>query len=103
LNAELQAGLADAIRQLEAETAETITIAGVCYPCTAGDLVRGSLEWFQGGAADMQNVPVNVARDALVTAPAINSLATFRGQSFRIKSVDQGATLWSLSLVQQFA
>jgi hypothetical protein len=66
-------------------------------------MINGSLEFLQGGAANMRNVSVCVLQSDLPIAPTVNTLAVFRGVEFRVKSIADSGTLWQLTLVQEFA
>ena len=102
MNADLQSELDAAIGELQAVTGETVTLAGIDYTCTRGTMINGSLEFFQGGAADIQNVSVCIRQIDLPVQPAVNTLAVFGGINLRVKSVDASADLWQLTLVQEF-
>jgi hypothetical protein len=103
MNASLQAQLVDAIRQLQGLTVETVTLAGVNYPCTAATMIGGTLEFFQGGASNMQTVSVCIVQDDLPTEPEVNTPAVFRDLNFRVKSVDDAGIFYQLLLVQEKA
>jgi hypothetical protein len=103
MNADFQAAMIDAGRRLQSVTGEPVTINGACYTCTAATEVKGSIEFFQGGAANMQNVVVNVLQADLPLQPAVDLLAIFRGNNFRVKSVDDSGVSWQILLVQEFA
>jgi hypothetical protein len=103
LNAELQAEMVDAIRQLQGETAGTVTLAGVDYPCTASSMVTGRLDLVQGGALAIKSVTVSVLQADLPIEPTVNSLAVFRGNNLRVLSTDDAETFWSIMLVQEDA
>ena len=103
MNASILTRLDGAVQQLQATTRETVTLAGIAYTCTAATTLNGSLEFSQGGAADMQNVSVCVLQSDLPIAPSINTVAVFRVADFRVKSVDDSGTLWQLTLIQEFA
>jgi hypothetical protein len=90
-------------RFVQSKLGETVTLAGVSYPCVAGSALSGALDFVQGGALDMQHIPVCVLKDDLAVQPAVNTLAVFRGVSLRVKSVDDDGTNWQISLVQEFA
>lgn len=103
MNADLQPLFDDALGDLQSVTGETVTLAGVNYTCTGATMINGSLEFFQGGAADMQNVAVCIRQSDLPTQPAVNTLAVFHGINFRVKSVDDAGALWHIQLIQEFA
>jgi hypothetical protein len=102
MNASLLARLDGAVQQLQAITRETVTLAGTSYTCTAATTINDSLEFFQGGAADMRHVSVCVLQSDLPIAPSVNTIALFRGGNFRVKSVSDSGTLWQLTLIQEF-
>jgi hypothetical protein len=103
LNADLQTLFDDALGDLQSVTGETVTLAGIDYTCTAATAINGSLEFFQGGAADMQNVSLCIRQSDLPVQPAVNALAVFHGINFRVKSVDDAGALWQIMLIQEFA
>jgi hypothetical protein len=94
--------MADAGRQLQSVSGECVTINGVTCNCTAATEIKGSLEFEEGGAFNMQNVIVNVLQADLPSPPVIDSPAVFRGNALRVKSVDDAGTIWQILLVQQF-
>jgi hypothetical protein len=103
LDADLQAEIDDAISQLQGLTGETVIFAGVSYPASASSMLNGTLEFLQGGAADIQNITVCVRQSILPIPPAINTVARFRGLNLRVKSVNDGGTIWEILLIQEFA
>jgi hypothetical protein len=102
MNASLLAMLDGAVQRLQSITRETVTLAGIDYACTAATVINGSLEFFQGGAADMRNASVCVLQSDLPIAPSVNTVALFRGDNFRVKSIADSGTLWQLMLIQEF-
>ena len=95
--------MAAARRQQQALTAETVSLAGVSYPCTVATTLAGSLEFEQGGALNIQHISINVEKDDLRNQPAVNTPAVFRGNELRVKSVDDAQGFWEIMLVQEFA
>jgi hypothetical protein len=91
-----------AARFVQTKRNETVVLAGVSYPCVPGSGLSGMLEFVQGGALDMENIPVCVLKCDLSTQPPQNTLAVFRGVNLRVKSVDDDGTYWNISLVQEF-
>lgn len=102
LNPDIQAAMTDAGRQLQSISGETVVLDGVTYTCVPASELKGSLDFAEGGAISMLNVIVNVLQADLVAAPAIDTLADFRGNPLRVKSVDDAGTIWQILLVQQF-
>jgi|SRR6516164_10937797 hypothetical protein len=103
LNAQTTAAFIDAQRLLQAVNGETITIAGTDYPCLAADLITGNRVWEQGGATQQITITVSVLKEDLPNTPISNTLATFRGLSLRIFSLNDADTFWQIDLIQQLA
>jgi hypothetical protein len=102
LNPDIQAAMTDGGRELQAISGETVVLDGVTYHCVPATELKGSLDFEEGGAVNMLNVIVNVLQADLRTAPAIDTLAEFRGNLLRVKSVDDTGIIWQILLVQQF-
>jgi hypothetical protein len=102
LNADLQAAMTDAGRQLQSVSGETVELNGVTYNCTPATEIKGSLDFEEGGAINMLNVIVNVLQADLPMPPVIDTIGNFRGNPMRVKSVDDAGVIWQILLVQQF-
>jgi hypothetical protein len=89
-----------AIRYLQGISGESLTIAGVDYPCTPADSITGQSEFVQGGRIDKNVVPVAVMKDDLPIEPAVDTMCVFRGDDFRIFASTDSLTYWLLTLVQ---
>ena len=92
-----------AARFVQTKRNETVTLAGIIYPCVRGSGLSGTLEFVQGGAQDMEHIPVCVLQDDLPIRPAVNTPAVFGGVNLRVKSVNDDGTYWEIALIQELA
>jgi hypothetical protein len=90
-------------RMLQGSNGETIAVAGKNYTCLPAELITGNRVWEQGGATDMSSLSVSILKEDMSKGPLTNTLATFRGLSMRVISVNDADTFWTLQLVQQRA
>src|SRR5262245_14085553 len=90
-------------RLLQSVNGENITIAGQTLPCLAADLITGNRLWEPGGASAQINITVSILKQDLPSAPKSNTLASFRGLSLRVFSVNDADTFWTAQLIQENA
>jgi hypothetical protein len=103
MNSLLQNQILSGIRVLQSQVGETVTIAGVTYPCTYADMVGGTFDFIQGGVLNLTSVTVAIAKADLSTAPAQNTLAVFWGFSLRVDSVSTASMFFNITLIQENA
>lgn len=90
-------------RLVQALTGEPITIGVVGYTCTPSTMVTSTPEFVAGGMIDKQAITVTVLQADLTTAPAIDTLVSFRGAAFRVFETEDAVVSWQIHLIQEQA
>ena len=103
LNGSITAAFVAGQRLLQGLNGENITIAGQTYACLPADLITGNRLWEPGGASAQINITVSILKEDLPSVLASNTLATFRGLSLRVFSVNDADTFWTVQLIQENA